>query len=126
MLAPHYGLDGAANFEGKHWHLHVAQPLRGDRRALGRTERRVRGAARRARARSCFAAREQRIRPGRDEKILTSWNALMIRGMARAARVFGRADWLASARRALDFIRAHAVAEDGAGCSPPTRTAARI
>jgi hypothetical protein len=52
------------------------------------------------------AARDRRIRPGRDEKILTSWNALAIRGMARAARVFGRDDWLASARRALDFIRA--------------------
>jgi uncharacterized protein len=52
-----------------------------------------------------FAAREQRIRPGRDEKILTSWNALMIGGMARAARVFGRPQWLASARAALEFIR---------------------
>jgi uncharacterized protein YyaL (SSP411 family) len=45
------------------------------------------------------------VRPGRDEKILTSWNALMIRGMARAAAVFGRDDWLASARRALGFVR---------------------
>jgi uncharacterized protein YyaL (SSP411 family) len=60
-----------------------------------------------ARARAkLFAARELRIRPGRDEKILTSWNALMIGGMARAARVFGRPEWLASARAALDFIRA--------------------
>jgi uncharacterized protein YyaL (SSP411 family) len=52
-----------------------------------------------------FVARGQRVRPGRDEKILTSWNALMIQGMARAARVFGREDWSASARRALDFVR---------------------
>jgi uncharacterized protein YyaL (SSP411 family) len=53
-----------------------------------------------------LAARERRVRPGRDEKILTSWNALMIKGMARAARVLGRADYLASAERALDFLRA--------------------
>jgi uncharacterized protein YyaL (SSP411 family) len=50
--------------------------------------------------------RETRIRPGRDEKILTSWNALMIHGMARAGRALGREDWIASARRALDFVRA--------------------
>jgi hypothetical protein len=53
-----------------------------------------------------FGARERRIRPGRDEKVLVSWNALAIRGMARAGRVFGRREWIDSARRALDFIRA--------------------
>jgi len=50
------------------------------------------------------AAREKRVPPGRDDKVLTSWNALMIAGMARAARAFDRPDWLDSARRALDFI----------------------
>jgi hypothetical protein len=45
------------------------------------------------------------VRPGLDDKVLTSWNALMIAGMARAARAFGRDDWLAAARRALDFLR---------------------
>ena len=52
-----------------------------------------------------FAAREQRVRPGRDDKVLTSWNALMIEGMAHAARVFGRGKWLASAQGAMDFLR---------------------
>ncbi|MHB8717109.1 MAG: YyaL domain-containing protein, partial [Sulfuricaulis sp.] len=55
--------------------------------------------------RKLFAAREQRVRPGRDEKILTSWNALMIKGMARAGRILDRRDFIASAERALDFIR---------------------
>jgi uncharacterized protein len=45
------------------------------------------------------------VRPGRDEKILTSWNALMIHGMSRAGRALGREDWTASAFRALDFVR---------------------
>jgi uncharacterized protein YyaL (SSP411 family) len=53
-----------------------------------------------------LAARERRVRPGRDDKVLTSWNAMMVRGLARAARVFGEDAWLASARRALEFIRA--------------------
>jgi len=93
-LAPHYGLDGPPNFENTHWHLRVARPLAQEHASLfasGRTK--------------LFDARGKRVRPGRDEKVLASWNALMIAGMARAAAVFGRADWLASAKRALGFIR---------------------
>jgi len=105
VLAPHYGLDAQANFEGQHWHFHVAQPLQVVAASLGRTENECAELLEAARQK-LLAARDRRIRPGRDEKILTSWNALAIRGMARAARVFGRDDWLASARRALDFIRA--------------------
>ncbi|MFW5724130.1 MAG: thioredoxin domain-containing protein, partial [Halochromatium sp.] len=52
-----------------------------------------------------LAARAERGRPGRDEKVLTAWNALMIKGMLRAARLLGRADYLHSADRALAFIR---------------------
>ena len=94
VFAHHYGLTGEPNFEGEYWHLQVAHDADDGSNALLAS----------ARAK-VLAARETRIRPGRDEKILVSWNALMIRGMARAARVFGRADWLDSARRALSFIR---------------------
>ena len=45
------------------------------------------------------------MRPGLDDKVLTGWNALMIEGLAHAARVFDRPDWLALARGALDFLR---------------------
>ena len=95
VAAPHFGLDGAPNFEGRRWHLRMAQPLAPGGEALL--------AAAKAKL---LAAREQRVPPGRDEKVLVSWNALAIRGMARAARVFDRPAWLASARRALEFIRA--------------------
>ena len=105
VCAPFYGLDQAANFEGGRWHLHVARDLEDVARAAGLTAAAGGGLLAQGRAK-LFAAREQRIRPGRDEKILTSWNALMIEGMARAARVFDRTEWLASARAALDFIRA--------------------
>jgi uncharacterized protein YyaL (SSP411 family) len=93
-VAPHYGLDGAPNFEERHWHLRVARPLAAGAGALLAS----------ARAK-LFAARERRVRPGRDEKVLVSWNALAMRGMAHAGRVFGRPDWIGSARRALDFVR---------------------
>ncbi|MGH8737281.1 MAG: thioredoxin domain-containing protein [Burkholderiales bacterium] len=95
VVAPHYGLDGPPNFENRHWHLHVAKPLAANGGALLAS----------ARAK-LLAAREKRVRPGRDEKVLVSWNALAIRGMAHAGRVFGRPAWLESARRALEFIRA--------------------
>ena len=45
------------------------------------------------------------MRPGRDDKVLTSWNALMIGALARAARAFGEAQWQDAARRAADFLR---------------------
>jgi len=95
VVGPHYGLDGPPNFENRHWHLHVAEPHAANGGALLAS----------ARAK-LLATREKRVRPGRDEKVLVSWNALAIRGMAHAGRVFGRPQWLESARRALEFIRA--------------------
>jgi uncharacterized protein YyaL (SSP411 family) len=105
VTAPHYGLDGQANFEGKHWHLAIVQPLKVVAAGLGRSEEECAELLDIARQK-LFAARAPRVRPGLDDKVLVSWNALAIRGMARAGVVFGRDDWLASARRALDFVRA--------------------
>ncbi len=111
VVIPHYGFDRDPNFEGHAWNPVVAIPLSQVAAALGITG--AEAAQRLACARAkLLAARERRIRPGRDDKILTSWNALMIGGMAHAAHVFARTDWLASARRALDFIRATMWRED--------------
>jgi len=49
-------------------------------------------------------AREKRIRPLRDDKILAAWNGLMIGAMAKAHKVFGEAVWLQSAERAAQFV----------------------
>lgn len=51
-----------------------------------------------------LAAREQRPRPHRDEKVLTSWNALMISGLARAYPVLDEKRYRDAARRGADFI----------------------
>jgi uncharacterized protein YyaL (SSP411 family) len=104
VLGPHYGLDRSANFEGRHWHLRVTRPLADVAVRLGRGLAECEHLLADARAK-LLQARERRIHPGRDEKILVSWNGLMIEGMAHAARVFCRDDWLDSAARALDFIR---------------------
>jgi uncharacterized protein YyaL (SSP411 family) len=99
-----YGLDGPPNFEGRHWNLRIQRPLPDVARELGIPLEVCAQRMDAARTR-LFAQREQRVRPGRDEKILASWNALMLQGMAHAARVFARGDWLDSAQRALHFLR---------------------
>ncbi|HEU4617673.1 MAG TPA: thioredoxin domain-containing protein, partial [Gammaproteobacteria bacterium] len=100
------GLDGPANFEDREWHLHRKLEPEAAARQLGlRLDAEAAVAAFAAARRTLLAAREKRVPPGRDEKILVSWNGLMIRGMAKAARRLGRADLAASASRAADFIR---------------------
>ena len=90
-FAARYGLDRPPNFENRHWHLrvcaHADSPLVEPARQ------------------KLFKEREKRVRPGRDDKVLVSWNALAIRGMARAGRALGSEAWITSARRALEFIR---------------------
>ena len=104
-VAIHYGLDQPPNFENHDWHLRVAVELPELAERLNADAEPV--AARLASARSkLFIARSQRVWPGRDEKILTAWNGLIIRGMAIAGRHLGRTDFVASAERALDFILA--------------------
>jgi uncharacterized protein YyaL (SSP411 family) len=49
-------------------------------------------------------AREQRVRPERDDKILADWNGLTLAALARAAQVFDRADWLKMAEDAWQSI----------------------
>ena len=51
-----------------------------------------------------YAAREQRVRPGLDDKRLTSWNALMVAALADAGAVLGRDDYLDAARTTADFL----------------------
>jgi uncharacterized protein YyaL (SSP411 family) len=100
-----FGLDGPANFEGRHWHLALATPPDQAAVALGLPGLRAADLLVSAR-RKLLAARERRVWPGRDEKLLVSWNGLMIGAMARAARALDRADLAESAARAVDFIRA--------------------
>ncbi len=104
-FAARYGLDAAPNFEGRAWHLRIGLPLADVAERLGRPSAECEALIAAARAR-LFALRETRVRPGRDDKRLTAWNALAIDGMAFAARVLREPRWAESARRALDFVRA--------------------
>jgi len=104
LIAPYYGLERPANFEHHAWNLRITAPLQDIATRLDITSQQATVLLASAQ-KKLFDAREQRIRPGRDEKTLAAWNGLMISGMARAARVFSRPDWLRSAQQAMDFIR---------------------
>ncbi len=114
VLAHRFGLDKAANFEGE-WHLHAhaspdavredaaaaADPAAGDPAAGGPAA--TASLLESARAK-LLATRNLRVWPARDEKILTSWNALMIKGLAIAARALRRHDLADAATAAVDFV----------------------
>ena len=115
VCARHYGFERAANFESHAWNPVVAEPIEHIAQALGIAPDDAVMRLAQARAK-LFTARSQRVRPGLDDKILTSWNALMIAGLARASRAsmsdnIARAsrmcdlpEWLALSDRALDFL----------------------
>ena len=104
VVKSYYGLDGSPNFENHAWHLRVSRPLSEIAQMLQLDQRQATALLASAQAK-LFAARERRVRPGRDDKLLGSWNGLMIAGMAKAARTFGREEWLRSAQCAMDFVR---------------------
>jgi uncharacterized protein YyaL (SSP411 family) len=90
-----YGVTDAGNWEGKTI-LNRLHQL-----SLGTPEQE---AALRSSADILLAARESRVRPGRDDKVLADWNGLTIAALARASAVFGRPAWLERARAAFAFV----------------------
>ena len=105
VAALHWGLDGPPNFEGVAWNLCVTRPLADVASGLGIDVSAAQTRLASARAK-LLAARALRVRPECDDKLLTSWNALMIGGLAHAGRVFEEPAWVAAAQRAIDFLRA--------------------
>jgi hypothetical protein len=63
--------------------------------------------------RKLFEAREQRVHPGRDEEVLTSWNGLMLAACAEAARALHRDDYRTIAERDGDFLLRELRQENG-------------
>jgi uncharacterized protein YyaL (SSP411 family) len=62
-----------------------------------------------------FQAREKRVKPFRDEKILSSWNGLMIAAMADAGAVLDAPELTSSAERAMEFLENVLVTKDASG-----------
>ena len=93
VFARRFGLDKAANFEGR-WHLTVREQVTEDEaEAIDRAKALL------------LAHRAKRVAPGRDEKQLTAWNALAIRGLAIAGRALDRPELVDAAADAVEFLR---------------------
>jgi uncharacterized protein len=99
ILMAAYGVTQHGNFEGKNILAFVGDIDR--RPALAAARRKL------------FAAREQRVHPRRDEKVLTSWNGLMLAAFAEAARALNRDDYRLVAVRNADFLLRELQTGDG-------------
>jgi uncharacterized protein YyaL (SSP411 family) len=106
-----FGVTEAGNFEG-HNVLTARRTPAEVAAELGATEAEVLSAVERARA-ALYAAREERVHPGLDDKVLSSWNGLMLRAFARAAVVLDEPRYLEAARRNADFLLTVMRREDG-------------
>ena len=102
-FAARHGLDLPPNFEGA-WHLHIGRAVEDIAAQQQCAPEQVEALLASARTK-LLAVREGRERPGRDEKILTAWNGMAIRGMAVAARALDCEGFGESAGRALEFAR---------------------
>jgi uncharacterized protein len=98
----YWGVDDGPNFEG-HSILFVPRDPEEVAGTLGLTADELATTIERARG-LLYAEREKRVHPGLDDKVLASWNGLMLAAFAEAAAVLGRADYLAVAVRNALFL----------------------
>jgi uncharacterized protein YyaL (SSP411 family) len=102
LAAAYWGVTDEPNFEGRYI-LHAPNETSVVAARGGVTPGAVVEAVANARA-ILLARRARRVRPGRDEKVLASWNGLMLRGVAESARAFGRDDYRTMAIRNAAFL----------------------
>ncbi len=107
FFAQHYDVTLGGNFEG-HTILNRLKPV----------PRSVEDEARLAGLRAkLLAARDSRVRPGLDDKVLADWNGLMIAALANAGLMLGEPTWLELAARAFDFVASTMTRSDRLGHS---------
>ena len=98
----YWGVTEAGNFEGKNI-LNVPRPPETVAEEFGLTPDELQERIEEARSK-LFTIREERIRPGRDDKVLAAWNGLMLRAFAFAARLFDRDDYREVAKKNAAFL----------------------
>ncbi len=111
LLGRTYGVMPGGNFEGNTI-LNLKRTVAEVAQEAGAAVETM--AARLAAARQkLFAVREERVKPERDDKVLTEWNGLMIHALAEVGVVLGREDALEAAKKSADFVLAEMSQENG-------------
>jgi hypothetical protein len=108
----YWNITPAGNFEHAATILTAPRPLAEVAQSMAMGEEQLAERLQRARE-TLFLARCKRIRPLRDDKVLTSWNALTISAFAKAGRAFGDPAHVETAARAARFLLAHLRDPDG-------------
>jgi uncharacterized protein YyaL (SSP411 family) len=106
-----YDVSDAGNFEG-HNILNLPKTLAQCAAILSMEEQALCESLASSRQR-LFAAREKRVHPGKDDKVLVSWNGLMIDALARTGSALGEPRYIDAASKAADFIHAKLQRADG-------------
>src|SRR5215472_13078694 len=106
VFAGYYDVTVQGNFEHGKSILNAPKSLEQFTTEAGRPAGEISATLSRGK-RLLLRAREERVRPGRDSKILTAWNGLMLTAFSEAANILGRDDYREVARRNADFILQH-------------------
>src|SRR5262249_29332156 len=106
-----FDITDRGNFEG-HTILHVLRRPADVARVTGMPTTQIEELIARSKPK-LFAARERRVRPDLDDKVLTAWNGMALRAFAHAARALGRDDYRAIAEQNAEFLLRTLRREDG-------------
>lgn len=113
IFADYYDVSGQGNFIYEKNHLnHIGREMLDFSAKWGMTLKEVERLLEKCLGK-LFKERTKRIHPAKDDKILFSWNCLLIAALAKAARVLRDDEYLQEAKRAMDFLFQHMVREDG-------------
>ncbi|MCA1594484.1 MAG: thioredoxin domain-containing protein, partial [Acidobacteria bacterium] len=110
LFCAYYDVTAGGNFEEKNI-LNISRPVEAVAREMNVSVERLREALESGR-RKLFDVRESRVKPGRDEKVLTAWNGLMLESFAEASAILDRNDYRLLAERNAQFILEH-LSKDG-------------
>ncbi len=103
VFCQYYDVSERGNFEHGTSILNTPQPIDDVARSFGIDRSSLEQIIRTGKKR-LFAVREERVRPGRDDKVLTAWNGLMLTAFAEAANILGRDDYREVAVKNADFL----------------------
>ncbi|MGA9098071.1 MAG: thioredoxin domain-containing protein [Methanotrichaceae archaeon] len=107
-----FDIQDAGNFEKGRNILRMRASLEDTASVIGMPEEELRSKLEDIRQK-LFAAREKRVHPAKDDKILTDWNSLMIAALAKAAQIFDEPRYAEAAKNAADFVLQRLRRSDG-------------